>query len=98
MSEPRKMPFHLGELDLVLVPAMTYTDMKKLRGFGELARKDHYAAIDLVIELFWKCAHAGDESITREQIENNVVMPDGVQTMMLGLFQLGSPVSNGRVM
>jgi hypothetical protein len=98
MTKPNQLSFRLGELDLVLAPALTYTDMKKLRDFGEIARKDHWAAIDLVIELFWKCAHAGDASVTREQIEDNVIMPDGVQTMLLGLLQIGNPISNQRVM
>jgi hypothetical protein len=90
--------FKLNTLDLTLVPAMSYADMKRLRGFGELAAKDHYAAIDQVVELFWKCAHAGDVSITKEMIEENVIMPDGVMTMMAALLQLGQPVSSERVM
>lgn len=94
MSSLRQLEFKLGNLDLVLKPAMTYADMKQLKGFGELAKKDPWAAVDLVIALFWKCAHAGDPSVTKNMIEENVVVPDGVQELMLALLQLGMPVPN----
>jgi hypothetical protein len=98
VSEARQLKFKLGELDLTLKPAMTYADMKRLKEFGELARTDPMAAVDLVILLFWKCAHAGDPSVTKDMIEENAVMPDGVQDLMLALLRLGDPVPNERVM
>jgi hypothetical protein len=68
MSE-RTLKVRHGELDLLLKPWLTYYDMKQLRGFAELAAKDHYAAIDILVEIFWKCAHAGDAAVTKEMIE-----------------------------
>jgi hypothetical protein len=98
VNEPRKMPFRLGELDLTLSPGMSYWDAKQLKGFAKLAREDHFAAIDHLVEIFWKCAVAGGSSVTKEEIEKNVVMPDGVMSMMAALFELGGPATNGTVM
>jgi hypothetical protein len=98
VSDARKMPFRLGELDMMLAPAMSYWDAKQLREFAKLTKDDHFAAVDLLVEIFRKCAVAGGSSVTKEEIEKNVVMPDGVMSMMAALFELGGPATNGMVM
>jgi hypothetical protein len=93
MSE-RTLKLKFGELDLTLKSQLTYYDMKRLRGFGELAAKDHFAAIDMLVEIFWGCAHAGDPAVTIEMIEKNLLMPDGPIAMMAALFELSGPALN----
>jgi hypothetical protein len=93
MSE-RQVNFKLGELDLVLVRALTYTDLKQMQRMREpgFAEKDPWGAVDLVIEMLWKCAHAGDPSVTRKMIEDNFFLPDGMETVMVALLQVvGTP-------
>jgi hypothetical protein len=88
--------FKLGDLDLVLKPALSYSDVKRMKGCsnGELAKKDPWAVIDLVVELLWKCAHVSDPAITKEQIEDNLVMPAGVEAVMIALLQVVGTVPN----
>jgi hypothetical protein len=92
VSEARKVKFTLGELDLTLSPAMTYWDAKQLRGFAKLHADDHFAAIDMLVDILLRCALAGGSSVTREELEKHIVLPDGVTAIMAALFELAGPV------
>lgn len=76
MSEPRKIPFRLGELDLVLVPRLTRDDLKYLGSLGGTSSFAEDEPIsDRLAYMLYKCAREHDPTLTKERILDEFVMP-----------------------